>query len=96
MRIAIFSDNFYPELSGITDSLMALAEELAKAGHQVFFFAPAYSRRDFAKSGFEFKELDLGANVSIVRFRSLPYRSSPTGQSRIVLPTCWRWRILRS
>ena len=94
MRIAIFSDNFYPELSGIPDSLIPLAEELIKLGHQIDFYAPKYSRKDFERGGREFKELDLGPNMRVVRLASL---SAPmaTQQSRVVIPLPWRWLKMR-
>ena len=69
MRIAIFSDNFYPELSGISDSVIALSKELAKRGHFVHFYAPRYSAAEFAKSNLPTREIDLGPQVSITRRR---------------------------
>jgi len=36
MKIAIFSDNFYPEMSGISDSIISLAKELAARGTKSF------------------------------------------------------------
>jgi len=94
MRIAIFSDNFYPELSGISDSITTLARELAKRGHRVRFYAPSYARKDYELLGLPFAEIDLGESVEVVRLASLPY---PTGtrQGRMVLPTGLRWRSLR-
>ena len=47
MRIAIFSDNFYPEIGGIQDSIEALAKALGQRGHGVEFFVPRYGRREF-------------------------------------------------
>ncbi len=85
MRIAIFSDNFYPELSGISDSVITLAKELAKKGHEIHFYAPKYSAKEFLKSGLPEQELDLGENIKIHRLFSFPV-PSPTGQSRLVIP----------
>jgi UDP:flavonoid glycosyltransferase YjiC (YdhE family) len=42
MKIASFSENVYPELSGISDSIIALARELAGRGHEIHFFVPRY------------------------------------------------------
>ena len=95
MRVAIFSDNFYPELSGIADSVLALGKELAKRGHQVCYFAPAYGPADYAKANLPVGELELGENIKIVRLWSLPIKNSPTGQGRLVLPFVLSYRALR-
>ena len=86
MRIAVFSDNFYPELSGISDSIIALAGQLAARGHRLCIYAPRYAQRHFRRLGLPAAEIDLGEPIAIVRLPSLPY---PTGtrQGRAVLPT---------
>ena len=89
MRIAIFSDNFYPELSGITDSILRTGKELARRGHRIAFFAPRYSPANYAALNLPYKEIDLGANISIHRFASLPYPTG-TGQGRVVVPLGFR------
>ncbi len=94
MRIAICSDNFYPELSGISDSVISLAKELAKRGHQIHFYAPRYSAAEFAKSNLPDRELDLGPNVGFTRFVS-SYFGSGSGQGRMVLPYGLRWLQVR-
>jgi len=86
MKIAIFSDNFYPEISGISDSVIKLGEHLAQRGHEIHYFAAKYSAKDFAKANLPNQELDMGSNVHFHRFWSLPMLGSPTGQSRIVIP----------
>jgi glycosyltransferase involved in cell wall biosynthesis len=40
MRVAIATDIYLPQLSGIADSIDALATELLKAGHEVRIYAP--------------------------------------------------------
>ena len=95
MKIAIFSDNFYPEISGISDSILLLGKELAKSGHQVHFFGAKYSQSDYAVASLPDKELDMGKHVKFHRFLSLPMLGSPTGQSRIVIPfglRCLKYR----
>lgn len=91
MKIAIFSDSFYPELGGIQDSLASLGLELSKRGHQINFYAPKYSAKDFSVAKIPNKEINLGKNVKIIRFFSLPV-PSPTKQSRLVVPLGLRWR----
>jgi len=86
MKIAIFSDNFYPEISGISDSVLMLGGELSKLGHEVHFFGAKYSRKDYEKANLPCGELDLGEKIKFHRFWSLPMIGSPTGQSRVVIP----------
>ena len=85
MRIAIFSDVFYPELSGISDSLISLTKELAAMGHEIRFYVPEYSAKNYAFAGLPPAELDIGSNISFKRLFSVPY---PTGtkQGRLVIP----------
>lgn len=85
MRIAIFSDNFYPELSGIADSVVVLAKELANSGHQVRFYAPRYSVANFKTANLPAAEFSGGPNISVHRFFSLPF-PAPTHQGRLVIP----------
>lgn len=86
MRIAIYSDNFYPELSGISDSVISLARTLAGRGHAIAFFVPAYAPGDYAAANVPHRELDLGPNVEIHRFASFPYCATGTGHARFVIP----------
>ena len=90
MRIAIFSDNFYPELSGITDSITALGKELAKRGHAVQYYAPYYSKRDYERVGLREKDAEFGERIGVTRFWSFPAHA-PSGQGRGVIPTPWHW-----
>ena len=85
MRIALFSDNFYPELSGISDSLVALATELARRDHKIHFYVPNYSEKNHALSKVSQKEIDLGPNVAVTRFSSLHFGAG-SGQGRLVIP----------
>jgi glycosyltransferase involved in cell wall biosynthesis len=40
MRIAFFTDTYYPDLNGVTISVNNFAKELRKKGHKVYIFAP--------------------------------------------------------
>ena len=91
MRIAIFSDNFYPELSGISDSIIALSKDLAKRGHFIDFYVPNYPQEDYDRINIPYKEIDLGPNIHVVRFLSFPYgKGAGTGQGRFVVPNGFR------
>lgn len=94
MKIAIFSDNFYPELGGIQDSLALLGKELSRLGHKINFYVAQYSAKDFAAAKMPVKEINLGENIKIIRFFSLSV-PSPTKQSRLVIPTGLRWLKLK-
>jgi glycosyltransferase involved in cell wall biosynthesis len=85
VKIAIFSDNFYPELSGVADSIAKLATELSKLGHEICFFAPRYGSKDFKVVNLPEKELDLGKNIKVKRLFALPAPFAGA-QSRLVLP----------
>src|SRR5271168_3550691 len=93
MRIAMFTDNYYPELGGIQDSILASARELGARGNAVAIFAPTASPRDFACANLPVAEQQVGPDVEIHRMFSLPMPGS-TGQSRLVVPTARRWRTL--
>lgn len=84
MNIAIFSDNFYPEISGISDSIILTGKELSRRGHTVVFVAPRYSKKDYALAGKISAETPN--EKDIIRLPAIHYPSSPTGQSRIAFP----------
>lgn len=85
MRIAVFTDHFFPELGGIQDSVMLTTRSLARRGHEIELFAPRHPAADFARSGHQVGEPDLGSGVTIHRRLSLPFASS-TQQSRAAVP----------
>jgi 1,2-diacylglycerol 3-alpha-glucosyltransferase len=45
MKIAFFTDTYYPQLNGVTISVDNFAKELRKRGHTVFIFAPKIKKR---------------------------------------------------
>ena len=59
MRIAIFTNNYFPRLSGVSVAVQFLHTALARLGHQVLVVAPDYG----------FGE-DAG-DVRVIRVRSL-------------------------
>jgi 1,2-diacylglycerol 3-alpha-glucosyltransferase len=86
MKIAMFTDYFFPELGGIQDSLATISRSLGGRGHQVDIYAPRYAAADYRRIGVPMRERDLGVNVNVHRRRSLPFPSS-TRQSRAALPS---------
>lgn len=89
MRIAIFSDNFYPELGGIQDVIIFIAKELGRRGYNIDLYVPEYPAKAYKIINQETKELELGENINIHRLFSIPVPNS-TGQSRLVCPTLLR------
>lgn len=96
MKIAVYSDNFYPEMSGISDSIVLLAKELGKCGHRVNFYVPRYSTNNFLISKLPPVELELGENIEIFRLPSLPFPPAPTNQGRFALPVLSSWRHIHN
>lgn len=45
MKIAFFTDSYYPQLNGVTISVDNFAKELRKKGHTVYIFAPKVRKR---------------------------------------------------
>lgn len=95
MRIAFFADNFYPEISGISDSILITGQELARRGHQVCYVAPWYAPRDyeivgckdFAPARGTAPGKETASGLPVVRLPSLTMPNSPTKQSRIAFPS---------
>ncbi len=94
VRIALFSDNFYPELSGISDSIISLAKELCARRHNINFYVPRYSIANYRKVGLPVEEIELGEKIKVTRLFSLPYDTG-TGQGRVVIPTGLRWLCVK-
>jgi len=86
MRIAYFSDNFYPALSGIADSIILSARELARQGHEIRFYVPSYAARDFQRAQATASTPDFGERTEVFRLLSIPYPPA-SEQRRIVIPT---------
>ena len=63
MRIAIFTDTFYPEINGIVTSTLDLARGLAKRGHKIYIIAP---KKYFWHKEFRFK------NIIVKRIHGIP------------------------
>jgi 1,2-diacylglycerol 3-alpha-glucosyltransferase len=90
MKIAFFSDNFYPEISGISDSVITTGEELRTMGHEVLYVAARYSKKDYKPTLRYDKDNhvvhDSRRDLPVVRLPAPPLPNSPTGQSRFEIP----------
>lgn len=90
MRIAFFSDIFFPEISGIADSIITTGQELMRRGHTIMHFVPKYSRTDYklidAAARGKSAANDLRRDLPVCRLPALSFPGSPTGQWRFVIP----------
>ena len=93
MKIAMFTDHFFPELGGIQDSVATISRALGRRGHQVDIYAPRYGKRDYRRIAASVGERDLGPNVHVRRRASVPFPSS-TRQSRAALVSPLGWAAL--
>ena len=84
MRIAMFSDNFYPELSGISDSIMTTGKELARRGHEIAYYAPRYSREDYVAMDLP-DVVSIGPGTSIHRLPAVRFKTG-TGTAQAAIP----------
>lgn len=55
MKIGIFTDTFTPQINGVTSILEEVHRVLTRHGHEVFIFAPAYSRAQRNENGHIFR-----------------------------------------
>lgn len=97
MRIAYFSDNSYPELSGIVDSIHTTGKELVRRGHEVAYVGPHYPRRAYTMVNRPYTEKNGQEHIDglpFVRLPSVPLPYSPTGQSQFAFPTGASFRFL--
>lgn len=62
MRVGIFSDTYFPQVSGVSTSIKTLKESLEKSGHQVYIFTTSDPAADSNEEG-------------IVRLPSIPFWS---------------------
>jgi glycosyltransferase involved in cell wall biosynthesis len=86
MKIAIFSDFFYPELSGVTDSITLLGAALADLGHSVMFVVPRYGKQDYKILNESGEKAPGEKNIFVERLPSIHYPYSSTKQSRLTPP----------
>lgn len=73
MRVAIFTDSFKPEISGVVTSIDTLMKELRRRGHEVFLFAPRYHGKK-------------ATDPSIIDIPSIPYPFRRMKERRLALP----------
>lgn len=75
MRIAIFTDSFFPKIDGIAVSVQNFCEKLEQRGHKFIICCPRYAEDDAEV---------IGQNIRVERFKSIALPSYE--EMRIVVP----------
>ena len=84
MRIAIITESFAPDINGVANSVLRVAEQLVAAGHEPAVIAPT-PRRSLRKQITDFP-------YPVIRVRSLPMPGY--GNVRLALPLGPTYRAL--
>jgi len=67
MKIAIFSDTFFPRINGVANMVRLLAKSLAEAGHEVFIFTISqYSQKSLNNL------INAEKNLTVITLPSVP------------------------
>ncbi|MFT4303166.1 MAG: glycosyltransferase [Candidatus Woesearchaeota archaeon] len=74
MRIAIFADNFLPQVNGVVTATLNLAKGMANKGHEVLIIAPKYSE----KCTFSYKNIEIFRQASMPAFFYPDLKLAPT------------------
>jgi len=62
VNIAMFSDSYYPYVSGVVRSIELFRHELRQLGHNVYIFAPSYRRQKKEDGVFRFPSIAAPTN----------------------------------
>lgn len=71
MNIAMFTDSYTPYISGVVRSIQRFSRGLTALGHNVYIFAPQYSKKQMANDS----EQD---GIKVFRFHSFPAPTCPS------------------
>ena len=93
MKIAMFTDAYYPRINGVTVSVHSYATELSKLGHEVEVVCLEYSEEQQKNSLFDEKSSDKNSPFKIVRIPSAPFLFSK--EDRMMRLDKW-YRIKRA
>jgi 1,2-diacylglycerol 3-alpha-glucosyltransferase len=94
VNIAMFSDQFCPELGGIPDSVNAIARALSAQGHSIRLHVPKYNRSGPMRLDRNLRSDDLENHVPLCRRRAVTYPSKVI-RARLCMPSVSKWmRIL--
>ncbi|MBQ7158448.1 MAG: glycosyltransferase [Treponema sp.] len=89
MKIAMFSDSYYPRINGVTVSVHSYAVELTKLGHKVAIICLDYTEEQQRASFFDEKKSDAASPFKIIRIPSQWIIWSD--EDRFARFDCWRY-----
>lgn len=89
MKVAMFTDAYFPRINGVSVSVKSYAEELTKLGHQVCVVCLEYSEEQQRSAFFDEKESDLKSPFKILRIPSASIVFSK--EDRMVLLHTWHY-----
>jgi glycosyltransferase involved in cell wall biosynthesis len=89
MRIAIFSDAYWPRVNGVTVSVDSYSRSLIKAGHEVLVICSSYPEGIDGTSSFHFDREAEEGGAKIVRVPSMP--AFVKKEDRLAKFTKWHW-----
>lgn len=93
MKIAMFTDAYYPRINGVTVSVHSYATELSKIGHEVAVVCLEYTEEQQKNSLFDEKSNDKKSPFKIIRIPSVPLIFSK--EDRMIRLDKW-YRIKRA
>lgn len=93
MKIAMFTDAYYPRINGVTVSVHSYATELSKIGHEVAVVCLEYTEEQQKNSLFDEKSNDKKSPFRIIRIPSAPLLFSK--EDRMIRFDKW-YRIKRA
>ena len=89
MKIAMFSDSYYPRINGVTVSVHSYAVELTKLGHKVAIVCLEYTEEQQRNAFFDEKKSDASSPFKIIRIPSQWIVWS--NEDRFARFDCWRY-----
>ncbi|MBQ8013461.1 MAG: glycosyltransferase [Treponema sp.] len=89
MKIAMFSDSYYPRINGVTVSVHSYAVELTKLGHKVAIVCLDYTEEQQKNAFFDEKKSDAASPFKIIRIPSQWIIWSD--EDRFARFDCWRY-----
>ncbi len=90
MKIAMFSDTYFPRINGVSVSVHSYAEALTKMGHEVCVICLDYPEKQQKESFFDIKMRDKKEKFQIIRISSAS-ASLITKEDRLAHVTQWRY-----
>lgn len=88
MKVALFTDAYFPRINGVSVSVHSYAEELSRLGHTVCIVCLEYTEEQQKSSFFDEKSNDRKAPFKIIRIPSAAFAFSK--EDRMVRLDKWR------